>query len=112
MQILSRLFQDSSIHSSGVKYLGLYGMGGLGKTTMCKALCSHFSSEFGSKVFHVELGGHDEEHRLDRQKKLLQKLTPFPTKNIQDLSANEVINAGPNQRSVRCFVISNTTSRN
>jgi hypothetical protein len=87
-------------------------MGGLGKTTMCKALCSHFSSEFRSKVFHVELGGHDEEHRLDRQKKLLQKLTPFGTKNIQDLSANEVINAGPNQRSVRCFVISNTTSGN
>ena len=86
-------------------------MGGLGKTTMCKALCSHFSSEFGSKVFHVELGAFTVK-RLDRQKELLQKLTPFPTKNIQDLSANEVINAGPNQRSVRCFVISNTTSRN
>jgi len=85
-------------------------MGGLGKTTMCKSLGSHFSSEFGSKVFHVELVGHDEERRLDRQKKLLQKLTPVATKKIQDLSANEVISAGPNLRSVRCFVISNTTS--
>lgn len=51
--------------------LGLYGMGGLGKTTMCKALCNHFQKEFNGRVCHVELGC---ESPLTLQKKVLKNL--------------------------------------
>lgn len=34
--------------------LGLYGMGGMGKTLICKALCNRFYSEYAGRVCHVE----------------------------------------------------------
>lgn len=39
-----------------VRAIGLYGMGGMGKTTICKSLCNDFYAEFYGKVLHVELG--------------------------------------------------------
>lgn len=39
----------------GVRIFGFYGIGGIGKTTMCKTLCNELS-EFSGKVCHVELG--------------------------------------------------------
>ena len=41
--------------SNGVRKVGLYGMGGMGKTTMCKALCNELFSEFRGRVCHAEL---------------------------------------------------------
>ena len=38
----------------GHEYLGLYGMGGVGKTTLCKAMCAFFQGEFGGRVCYVE----------------------------------------------------------
>ncbi|KAG0624136.1 hypothetical protein M758_3G226900 [Ceratodon purpureus] len=39
-----------------VRTIGLYGMGGIGKTTICKSLCNDYFAEFNGKVWHVELG--------------------------------------------------------
>lgn len=35
--------------------VGFYGVGGIGKTTMCKTLCNELLQEFEGEVSHVEL---------------------------------------------------------
>ena len=35
--------------------LGLHGMGGMGKTLICKALCNHLHSSYAGRVCHAEL---------------------------------------------------------
>lgn len=39
----------------GCKILGIYGVGGIGKTTICKALCNELSNEYEGRVCHIEL---------------------------------------------------------
>ncbi|KAG0605506.1 hypothetical protein M758_9G064500 [Ceratodon purpureus] len=50
--------QISTIQPSGkhkIRVIGYYGVGGLGKTTMCKVLCNELALEFEDKVCHVEM---------------------------------------------------------
>lgn len=42
--------------SNGVCIVGIHGVGGIGKTTLCKDLCDYMYKEFVGKVCHVELG--------------------------------------------------------
>ena len=58
--------------TSKVSVVGLYGMGGIGKTTICKALCNELSPKFGDFVCHIELGSGSE---LGMLQKALKKLT-------------------------------------
>ncbi|KAG0562315.1 hypothetical protein KC19_9G136400 [Ceratodon purpureus] len=67
---LSSLFVEDT--NSGVLLLGLYGMAGLGKTTMSKALTDYFHRELMGRVCHLELG--DSSKALMRQKEVLEKL--------------------------------------
>ncbi|KAG0576751.1 hypothetical protein KC19_5G105100 [Ceratodon purpureus] len=67
---LSSLFVEDT--KSGVLLLGLYGMAGLGKTTMSKALNDYFHRELMGRVCHLELG--DSSKALMRQKEVLEKL--------------------------------------
>ena len=73
--MISQLFQEDD---GGRQCLGLYGMGGLGKTTMCKALCSYFGPSFNHKVYHLQIGSNDckisEKNLFERHKELLRKL--------------------------------------
>ncbi|KAG0623404.1 hypothetical protein M758_3G172500 [Ceratodon purpureus] len=64
----SRFVNDAS---AGPSVLGLYGTTGRGKTTLCKALCDHFSAEFVGRVCHVDLG---EMSRTKWQKMMLENL--------------------------------------
>ncbi|KAG0627336.1 hypothetical protein M758_2G192700 [Ceratodon purpureus] len=67
---LSSLFVEDT--KLGVLLLGLYGMAGLGKTTMSKALNDYFHRELMGRVCHLELG--DSSKALMRQKEVLEKL--------------------------------------
>ena len=42
--------------------IGLYGIGGLGKTTLCNSLCNHYYAEYAGKVSIVEFSAHDQKH--------------------------------------------------
>jgi ABC-type Na+ transport system ATPase subunit NatA len=57
----------------GVRVVGLYGMGGIGKTTISKALCSLLLGEFTGKVFHAELGA--DKNLTEVRKNVLRELT-------------------------------------
>jgi ABC-type dipeptide/oligopeptide/nickel transport system ATPase subunit len=79
------------------KYLGLYGMGGVGKTTLCKALCSYFQGEFCGRVCHVELTsdqGHERlasAERLACLKRVVQQLAAFEKSVPQGISSEEQV---------------------
>jgi GTPase SAR1 family protein len=77
----------------GVYCLGLYGMGGLGKTTMCKELCSYFGPRLFHRVCHVEIGSNDtdpEEKKFKRHIKILESFSDMPTKQISNLDYHKV----------------------
>eukprot|EP01018_Ginkgo_biloba_P033964 Gb_01384 [translate_table: standard] len=59
--------------ASSAKLLAVYGMGGTGKTTLCKILCNHFLNEFRGRACHITLGIGIS--ILDLQKKVLRELT-------------------------------------
>jgi GTPase SAR1 family protein len=57
---------EESICKHGRMYLGLYGMGGVGKSTFCEAMCSYFQAEFRGRVCHVELLSEVRSERIAR----------------------------------------------
>lgn len=71
VQVISRMFKERD----GIHCLGLYGMGGSGKTTVCSALCRYFGPDF-DKVYHLEIGSNDngKEKLTKRHKELLRNL--------------------------------------
>ena len=52
--------------------LGVYGMGGLGKSTMSKSLCNHFSQPYSGRVCYIDMK--DEAKELERQQMVMKKL--------------------------------------
>lgn len=74
LQTLASQF-EANTKFGGPLLLGLYGAGGIGKTTISKALCDHFRRDYLGKVCHVELGGNST--TLERQKKVLENLCNF-----------------------------------
>jgi hypothetical protein len=45
--------------------VGLYGVGGIGKTTACKVLCNYLFKEFQGKVCHIELENGSDSSELE-----------------------------------------------
>ncbi|KAG0586262.1 hypothetical protein KC19_2G076800 [Ceratodon purpureus] len=56
----TKVIIDEGIHW----YLGLHGMGGVGKTTLCKAMRSYSQGEFGDRVCYVELSSEQGTERI------------------------------------------------
>jgi len=73
--------------SYGVKILGLYGFGGIGKTTACMVLCNDYSTEFEGRVCHIEFGVGS---KLLRLQEMLRILTETDEEFIKSLSEDKV----------------------
>ena len=74
--------------SYGPQVVGLYGVGGIGKTTACKYLCEDLFMKFGGKVCYVEFGsGITEEYRLQE---VLKRLTNTNKKVLKSLNKQQV----------------------
>ena len=68
--------------------VGFYGVGGIGKTTICKTLCNHLCEEFEGKVSHVELHCQSLGELL---KGVLEDLTNTSREVLQELDEGKVI---------------------
>eukprot|EP01018_Ginkgo_biloba_P038927 Gb_26205 [translate_table: standard] len=53
-QEVANLFEKAPLRN-GANVVGLYGMGGTGKSTLCMSLCNLFSRKFEGKVCHAQL---------------------------------------------------------
>ena len=100
LQITSRMFEEGTseeiICREGCYYLGLYGLGGVGKTTLCKAMCSYFQKEYGSRVCYVELPSDAEERsaerdRISRLKSVIQGLTGCNTRIVDRIHSESQV---------------------
>ncbi|KAG0627855.1 hypothetical protein M758_2G233100 [Ceratodon purpureus] len=74
----------------GVCVLGLYGMGGIGKTSICKALCNDFFTKFYGKVCHAELERGSKEGLL---REVLKSLTSTGSERLNEFNEAHLRNA-------------------
>ncbi|KAG0561686.1 hypothetical protein KC19_9G083900 [Ceratodon purpureus] len=85
--------QISTIQPSGrhkVRVIGYYGVGGLGKTTMCKVLCNALALEFEDKVCHVEMAPNPSSSlKLLHLQAVLKKLTSTSEEVLCGLNEGE-----------------------
>ena len=83
---------DQVSSSSRVGVVGMYGVGGIGKTTICKALCNELSSRFWDNVCHVEFGQGSE---LKLLQKALKRLTTLNHEMLDKLDDVEEVTSIP-----------------
>jgi hypothetical protein len=67
--------------------IGLYGVGGMGKTQICKIMCNEMDGEFDGKVCHVELG---KQSKHELAKKVLTTLTNTIAEVVQEVGQDKV----------------------
>jgi Ni2+-binding GTPase involved in maturation of urease and hydrogenase len=75
LQIASSRFVKNARVGAGV--LGVYGTIGVGKSTLCKALCDSFSGEFFGRVCYVDVGERNKASKLQQMKLILERLCGF-----------------------------------
>lgn len=76
------------------RVVGVYGIGGAGKTLLCKALCNVYSAEFAGRVLHIELKGYKDfkkENIIEAQKLILESLTDARTQLLRRISSVEQV---------------------
>ena len=86
--------QIGGVQPSGkynVRVIGYYGVGGVGKTTMCKVLCNALALEFEEKVCHVEMAPNPSpSQKLMHLQEVLKKLTYTSEEVLCGLKEGEV----------------------
>ncbi|KAG0598142.1 hypothetical protein M758_12G049500 [Ceratodon purpureus] len=65
--------------------VGLYGMGGIGKTTISKALCNELALKFCDNVCHIELGSGSELELLGKALKKLSRIRHDVLDKLDDI---------------------------
>ncbi|KAG0554037.1 hypothetical protein KC19_12G058600 [Ceratodon purpureus] len=85
--------------NSRVCIVGLYGVGGIGKTTISKALCNNLALKFCDNVCHIELASGSELELLGRKRelellrKVLKKLSKIRHDDLDKLDDIELVYA-------------------
>ena len=80
--------------SSHARVVGVHGMGGTGKTLLCKALCNTYYAEFAGRVLHIELKGYKDfkiENIIEAQKLILEVLTDASPELLRRVSSVEQV---------------------
>ena len=72
--------------------IGLYGMGGMGKTQICKMMCNEMDGKFDGKVCHVELKHELPQRKHELVKKVLTTLTDTKVEVVQGVEEDKVLN--------------------
>lgn len=67
--------------------IGLHGIGGIGKTTICKAMCNEMFHKFHGNVCHIELKNSNEAQIL---REVLKRLTKITSEMLHGLNIDEV----------------------
>jgi len=75
----------------GCLYLGLYGMGGVGKTTLCGAMCSFYEVEFHGRVCHVELQHDTKYKRVERLKHVIRQLRGLDDRVVEMINVESQV---------------------
>ena len=68
--------------------IGLYGLGGMGKTQICKIMCNELDGEFDGRVCHVEL---EKQSKHELVKKVLTTLTNTSAEVVQEVGEDKVV---------------------
>ncbi|KAG0559593.1 hypothetical protein KC19_10G116800 [Ceratodon purpureus] len=71
---------------NGIQVMGLYGIGGIGKTTMCKAMCNEVFERYEGRVCHVELNTTSEVEIL---RSVLRRLSTIELEHVGGLNIDE-----------------------
>ncbi|KAG0601125.1 hypothetical protein M758_11G085900 [Ceratodon purpureus] len=78
---------NTTASSNGARVVGLYGMGGTGKTTFCKELCYLNYREFEGKVCYAELGSKSES---ELKKDVVGTLTDVTRGSLSEVDDSKV----------------------
>ena len=76
----------------GAKIVGVHGVGGIGKTTLCKMLCNEMSRKYEGRTCHVELESKGWS-LMEVLHKVLTELTSFSVEGLGQLNEGQVSDA-------------------
>jgi hypothetical protein len=74
-----------------VQVFGMYGVGGIGKTTACKILCNDLSIDYYDKVYHAELGRLSEMEMLREVLKMFSRMNGEILNKISDVGVVSIL---------------------
>lgn len=87
---LKELIRQLDVKCNGVKILGLHGIGGVGKTTLSKALYNKLASDFTHRTFILNVKEiATQQGIMSLQKKIIQGLFPSNAFSFSPANANE-----------------------